>query len=368
MSTSTNLRYSNAQSPEFFKELSKRVNHYFKSNNLNKHANGEMYVKTIILLVAYLAPLVLMITGVVQHPALLVMMWAIMGVAMAGIGLAVMHDACHSSYSKNNKVNMVISGVMHLIGGNTTAWKIQHNILHHTYTNVHGYDEDIETDGILRFSPTQKLRKHHKYQYLFAPFLYGLMTFFWFASKDYTALIRYKKKDLLKTQNTSLFNSLVTLTISRAIYSFIFIVLPLLYLNIAWYYTLLLFFMMHFIASIILSFIFQLAHVIQETAFFVPNDELLLENHWAIHQLKTTANFANNSGWLTWYSGGLNHQIEHHLFPNICHIHYRKIAPIIKETAQEYNLPYYGEQSFFEALKNHFGMLKKLGTPESMTV
>jgi linoleoyl-CoA desaturase len=364
MSSSTNLRYSNTVSPDFFKELSKRVNNYFKTNEISKQANSEMYWKTIILLISYFLPLILMLTGVVQHTGLIVLMWFIMGIAMAGIGLAVMHDACHGAYSKSAKVNNFISGVMHIIGGNTIAWKIQHNVLHHTYTNVHGYDEDIETDGILRFSPTQKLLKHHKYQYLFAPFLYGLMTFFWFASKDYTALVRYKKKDLLKTQQISLLKSLIHLTISRIAYSIIFIVLPIVFIDIEWYYTLLLFFMMHFIASLILSFIFQLAHVIHETEFFVPDESLQLENHWAIHQLKTTANFANKSKWLTWYSGGLNHQIEHHLFPNICHVHYTKIAPIVKQTALEYNLPYYGNQSFMAALGNHFGMLKKLGTPE----
>jgi linoleoyl-CoA desaturase len=361
MTEAVNLRYNNTVKPDFFKELSKRVNNYFKSNGLTKQANTEMYIKTVVLIIAYFLPLMLMLTGVVQHVGLIVLMWGIMGVAMAGIGLAVMHDACHGAFSKNPSVNRIIAGVMHIIGGNTVAWKIQHNILHHTYTNVHGYDEDIETDGILRFSPTQKLLKHHKYQPFYAPFLYGLMTFFWFAYKDYTALIRYYKKDLLKTQNTTLFRSLMQLTISRLLYTIIFIVLPILFIDMAWYYTLLLFFMMHFIASLILSFIFQVAHVVHETDFFVPADNLQLENHWAIHQLKTTANFANNSNWLTWYSGALNFQIEHHLFPNICHVHYNKLAKIVKETAKEYGLPYHENRTFFAAIKDHLSMLNDLG-------
>jgi linoleoyl-CoA desaturase len=129
----------------------------------------------------------------------------------------------------------------------------------------------------------------------------------------------------------------------------------------SWWGTLLAFFWMHFIAGMVLALIFQPAHVINETEFYVPNEDLTVENHWAIHQLKTTANFANNSPIFSWYVGGLNYQVEHHLFPNICHVHYNKISKIVKETAKEYGVPYYSGQSFFGAVHNHFSMLNKLG-------
>jgi linoleoyl-CoA desaturase len=122
------------------------------------------------------------------------------------------------------------------------------------------------------------------------------------------------------------------------------------------------FLLMQFISGLILALIFQPAHVIEETAFFTPDENGSVENNWAIHQLKTTANFANKSGWFSWYVGGLNFQIEHHLFPNICHIHYKKISKIVEQTAKDFNIPYYQHRTFYDALKSHFTLLHELGT------
>jgi linoleoyl-CoA desaturase len=130
----------------------------------------------------------------------------------------------------------------------------------------------------------------------------------------------------------------------------------------AWWQILLGFLLMHFICGVILAFIFQPAHVIEETNFYKTTDEGSVENNWAIHQMHTTANFANNSKIFTWLIGGLNYQIEHHLFPNICHIHYGKISKIVKETAMEFNVPYHHHRTFFTALRSHFSLLHKLGT------
>lgn len=355
------VKFDNTKSPEFFKELSKRVNGYFKTNNISRYGNWNMKIKTVFMLSLYLAPFILMLTGVITNTWLIILMWSLMGFGMAGIGLSVMHDACHGAYSSNAKVNRFVGLVLHILGGSDTNWKIQHNVLHHSFTNIEGYDEDIDTNGLMRFSPNQPVKKMHKYQVYYAPFFYGLMTFFWFIAKDFLGLVRYADKDLLKTQNTTLAKSLIGLIFSRIFYVAVFIVLPILLIDMSWWGTLLGFFWMHFIGGMVLALIFQPAHVINETEFYVPNEDLTVENHWAIHQLKTTANFANNSPIFSWYVGGLNYQVEHHLFPNICHIHYNKISKIVKETAKEYGVPYYSGQSFFGAVYNHFSMLNKLG-------
>lgn len=355
------VKFDNKKSPEFFKELSKRVNNHFKSNNISKYGDYRMKVKTIFMLALYFTPFVLMLTGVITNYWLIVLMWSIMGFGMAGIGLSVMHDACHGSYSSNAKLNKFVGGVMHILGGSATNWKIQHNVLHHSFTNIDGFDEDIDTNGLMRFSPNQDHKKHHKYQIFYAPLLYGLMTFFWFVAKDFSGLKRYREKDLLKSQNTTYSKELGALIISRIFYTAIFIVLPLLFIAMPWYGILLCFFLMHFICGLTLALIFQPAHVVNETEFTVPNEDLSVDNHWAIHQMKTTLNFANRSKIFSWYVGGLNFQVEHHLFPNICHIHYSKISKIVKETADEYGVPYYSEKTFFGALRNHFSMLNKLG-------
>ncbi|CAG5080612.1 fatty acid desaturase family protein [Parvicella tangerina] len=355
------VKFDNRKSPEFFKELSKRVNQYFKSNGISKYGNWNMKLKTVFMLSLYIAPFVLMVTGVVTNVWLIVLMWALMGVGMAGIGLSVMHDACHGSYSKNKRVNKILGAVLQILGGSDLNWKIQHNVLHHTFTNIDGFDEDIDTNGLMRFSPNQERKRFHKYQVYYAPFLYGLMTFFWVIMKDFQGLIRYRDKDLLKSQGVEFGPSMLKLVISRIVYLGIILTLPILFVNIPWWATLLLFFMMHFIAGLILALIFQPAHVINETEFVVPNEDLSVENHWAIHQMKTTANFANRARLFSWFVGGLNYQVEHHLFPNICHVHYRHISKIVKETAKEYQVPYYEEKTFFGAVRNHFSMINKLG-------
>ncbi|MCB9197271.1 MAG: acyl-CoA desaturase [Flavobacteriales bacterium] len=357
----TVVKFDNKKSPEFFKELSKRVNSYFKTNNISKHANWNMRIKTVFMLSLYLVPFILMLTGVVTNVWLIVLMFGLMGVGMAGIGLSVMHDACHGSYSKNAKVNKVLGAVLQILGGSDLNWKIQHNVLHHSFTNIDGFDEDIDTNGLMRFSPNQERKKFHRFQVFYAPFLYGLMTFFWVVLKDFQGLKRYHEQGLLEAQGVTYAGSLSQLIISRIFYLAIFVGLPIIFVPIPWWATLLLFFMMHFIAGVILALIFQPAHVINETEFFVPNEDLSVENHWAIHQMKTTANFANRSVFFSWFVGGLNYQVEHHLFPNICHVHYRALSKIVKETAGEYGVPYYANKTFFGAVADHFSMLNKLG-------
>jgi len=361
MSNSTVVRYDNSKSPEFFKELSKRVNKYFKEKGITKYGNTNMVIKTIVMLSIYLVPFGFIVSGFITSWWLILALWCVMGFGMAFIGLSVMHDACHGSYSKNAKVNKVVGGVLHILGGSDLNWKIQHNVLHHTYTNVEGHDEDIDTNGIMRFSPNQELKKFHKYQIFYAPFLYGLMTFFWVVVKDFQGLVRYKNMDLLKAQKTTFKKAIRKLIISRIFYVGFFIVLPLIFSPVSWWFTLICFFIMHFIGGLVLALIFQPAHVINETEFVIPNEANTIENHWAIHQMQTTANFANGSKIFTWFVGGLNHQVEHHLFPHICHVHYGPLSKIVKETAQEYGVPYYQEKTFFGAIKNHFSMLNKLG-------
>jgi linoleoyl-CoA desaturase len=151
-----------------------------------------------------------------------------------------------------------------------------------------------------------------------------------------------------------------TLLITKTIYFSIWLVLPML-LGITWWKVLVGFFVMHYTAGLILSVVFQLAHVVKETTNPVPNENGEIENTWAIHQLFTTTNFAPKNWIINWYTGGLNHQVEHHLFPNISHVHYGKISKIVKETAKECNLPYYEYKTFRSAVIAHFKHLKDLG-------
>jgi len=355
------VKFNRKDSPEFFKVLNKRVNTYFKEKNIDKHGNTNLFLKTVFMVALYLTPFILNVTGVVTGTWAVLGMWALSGMGMAGYGLGVMHDACHGSYSKNQTVNYILGAILHLAGGSDLNWKIQHNVLHHSFTNIDGYDEDIDTNGLMRFTPNQELKKFHRFQVYYAPFLYMLMTVFWVFAKDFQGLKRYDEQELLKAQKTTYKYEIVKLLISRVIYLSLFIALPILITAQAWWVTILGFFIMHFICGLILALIFQPAHVINDTEFFVPGEDCSVENNWAIHQMKTTSNFANGSVFFSWFIGGLNYQVEHHLFPNISHVHYRHLAKIVKETATEYNVPYYSDKTWFGAMRNHFSMINKLG-------
>lgn len=355
------VKFNVKDRPEFFKVLRKRVNAHFKENNITKHANTNMKIKTAFMLSLYLVPLILMITGVFQSTGWTMLMWTLMGFGMSGVGLSVMHDANHGSYSKNKTVNKVLGSVLILLGGYHKNWKIQHNVLHHSFTNVHEHDEDLEI-GIMRFSPDQPRKKMHKFQMFYAPFFYGLMTIYWFTAKDFLALNRYRKKELLEGQRTTYKKMMINIITTKVVYVTLFIVLPLVFIATPIWITILGFILMHFICGLVLALIFQPAHVIEETSFFKKDETGSVENNWAIHQILTTSNFARKSIFFSWFVGGLNFQIEHHLFPNICHVHYKKLSKIVKATTEEYGLPYHEHKTFVRALKSHFSLLNRLGT------
>jgi linoleoyl-CoA desaturase len=358
------VRYSSSDAEaghaDFYKVLRKRVNQYFKDNNISRHANTNMVLKTIFMISLYTVPFILMLTYF-ESTGMLILMWALMGFGMAGIGLSIMHDANHNAYSKNKTVNAILGKLLNTVGGSDVNWRIQHNVLHHTYTNVSGMDEDIDTGVLMRFSPNQQLRKGHRLQHIYAWFLYGFMTIMWFSSKDYVQFARYKKKDLLKTQGVSPNATLATIVVTKILYLGTLIALPLIFSALPWWGTLLGFFLMHFIAGLTLGMIFQPAHVIPSSNYPVPDKSGNIESDWAVSQLMNTANFAPKSTWFSWYVGGLNFQVEHHLFPNICHVHYSKISHIVRDTAFEYNLPYYSYKTFADALFEHGKMLHRLG-------
>ncbi len=358
-----NVKFNAYDRPEFFIELRKRVSQYFKENNISKYANLNMKLKTAFMISLYFVPFILMISGVVSSFAGVMGMYVLMGLGMSGIGLAIMHDANHGSYSRNQTVNSILGFLLNFTGGFHVNWKIQHNVLHHSFTNVHGHDEDIDK-GIMRFSPDQPHKSIYKYQAFYAPFLYGLMTIYWFIGKDFIQLYRYKEKDLLKGQGLTPTSAFAQILFHKIWYVGLFIVLPLVVVNLAWWQITIGFLMMHFICGLLLALIFQPAHVIEETNFYVPDANGSVENNWAVHQMRTTANFANKSTLFSWFIGGLNFQIEHHLFPNICHVHYKDISKIVKTTAEEFDVPYYEHRTFYGALKSHFTLLNQLGTGE----
>jgi linoleoyl-CoA desaturase len=346
---------------DFVSTLNKRVNEYFNTNNIARHGNGQMVIKTIFMFLLYFVPYSLILTGTVTSVIGLISMVVLMALGLAGIGLSVMHDANHGAYTKSTRVNNFIGYSLNLVGANAFNWKVQHNVLHHSYTNVHEEDEDISPRGALRLTPHSDWKKMHKYQFIYAWFLYGLMTIVWLFYKDFSRLYKYQRNGMVKAQKASVAKEWSILLVTKLFYIGYAFVLPLLVTPLLWWQILIGLVAMHYIAGFILAIIFQPAHVIEGTEFPLPDETRTLENNWAVHQLMTTTNFGNESRWFSWYVGGLNFQIEHHLFPNVCHVHYNKIASIVKSTAHEFGLPYKSSRTFFNALAGHARLLKQLG-------
>jgi linoleoyl-CoA desaturase len=361
------LRFSNTHR-DFVTILNSRVNEYFKHNNVSKHANTEMVIKTIFMFLLYFVPYTLIVTEAVTALWAMALLVVVMALGLAGIGLSVMHDANHGAYSKKNWVNNIIGYSLNLIGANAFNWKVQHNVLHHSFTNVHDEDEDISPRGALRLTPHTDWKKIHRYQHIYAWLLYGLMTIVWLFFKDFTRIVKYSRNGLAKKQKANVSAEWIILIVSKLVYAGYIVVIPVVLTSLAWWHVLLGVLAMHYIAGFVLAIIFQPAHVIEGTEFPLPDEKRTLENNWAVHQLLTTTNFGNRSRWFSWYVGGLNFQIEHHLFPNVCHVHYRKLADIVRVTAQEFGLPYKTSRTFLSALAGHAKLLKQLGREPTVSL
>jgi linoleoyl-CoA desaturase len=356
--------FSKQDSLKFFRTLNSRVNQYFKENNLKKTGNWKLHLKTIIMFSIFLTPYFLLLS--LDMPFwLYLLLNVVIGFGMAGVGMNVMHDGNHGSYSSNPWVNKIMGGSIYILAGNVYNWQVQHNVLHHTYTNIHGHDEDLEAGRILRFTENAKWRRFHRFQHYYSIFLYGLLTFNWALTTDFIQMKRYLQRNLSYGEFKKPSIRWTTLIITKIIYFSIWLVAPI-FIGIAWWKVLLGFIVMHYTAGLILSIVFQLAHVVEDTHTPTPDENGELDTTWAIHQLFTTANFAPKNWLVNWYTGGLNHQIEHHIFPNISHIHYGKIAEIVKQTAKECNLPYYEFGTMREAIYSHFKHLKELGRKPQM--
>lgn len=354
------IRFNGKSQQDFFADVKKQVDAYFKENNISKHANAEMIFKTVFFLSLLVGFYALIISGMFSLTAMLLMAIGL-GMVQAFIGFNICHDAIHGSYSSNRKVNRVLSLIFNLIGANHHVWDVSHNKVHHTYTNIPGHDEDLEVaPGLVRLCPEDPKKPIMKYQQYYAFFLYSLASLSWVLRKDY---IKFFSKEIGHTDNSQhppveYFN----LFFFKALYYTIFIVLPLVYLDITWWQFLIGFLAMHLAEGLVLGLVFQLAHVVEGPTFPQPGHEGQMDDCWAVHQMNTTANFSRKSFLAKFLCGGLNFQVEHHLFPNICHVHYPQISKIVESTAKEYDIPYYENVTFAGALKSHFRTLKKLGS------
>jgi linoleoyl-CoA desaturase len=283
----------------------------------------------------------------------------ILGFTSACIGFNVMHDANHGSYSSNERVNKVLGLTLNALGGNSFIWKFNHNVIHHTYPNIDGLDDDIAKSPFIRMCSTQRWVPAHRVQHIYTPVLYAVSSILWVLVQDFEKYFRRKIHQTALAEMKP--NDHLIFWVSKVLYIIFYVAIPV--YMIGWTNWLLFFLSLHIGLGFTLAIVFQLAHVVEETTFeFAPSDETTrIENEWAIHQVKTTSNFSPNSRIISWLVGGLNYQIEHHLFPRVSHIHYPALSKIVKDQCKEFNLPYNCIPSFRKAVASHFRLIRLLG-------
>ena len=340
------------------KSLRFEVNQYFLKNKISNKGSFKLYFKAIFMFSLYFIPYFTMIFGFVDNPSFFWIFWVLMGLGMAGIGMSVMHDGNHGSFSKKKSINKIMGFSLQLIGGTNKIWKIQHNRLHHTYTNMMGHDPDVSPINLLRFSPSATYKKFHRFQFIYAWFLYGLMTFSFSTIKEFKQLFEWKKNNIISKKEFS--DLMFELLFYKFMYYVFILWIPLILLEVTFFQWFGLFFLMHFVAGFLLALVFQTAHIMPDCKHISFPGKMNIDT-WAVNQVLTTCNYAPNSTFISWFIGGLNYQIEHHLFPGVCHIHYADISKIVKRKTIEYSIPYNSKKSFSSAIFSHAIMLYKLG-------
>ncbi len=349
------LSFNNKPNP-FYQSLKSKVDAYFELNKLHPAGNFPLYVKGFI----HFSTLVLLYTILVFFTpsiSISIICCMLLGLNFATVGFNIMHEGGHGTFSKYPFINVICAYTLNFVGGNAFFWKIKHNINHHTYTNIEGFDPDIDIQPFLRTSETQPKLWIHQYQQYYCYFLYGISYFVWVVYDD---SVKYFSGSVTPTYHKALTikNHIVYWATKFGYFAFS-VGIPSYFVGVV--PAIIGYAIMAFTCGLTIAMVFQLAHVVEDTAFPMPNLEGKIEKEWAIHQLETTANFGTKSKFLFWMLGGLNFQIEHHLFPKISHIHYPALSKIVKETCDEYGLNYHSYPNAVIAFQSHLKLLASLG-------
>ncbi len=346
----------------FLKAVRQAVDSHLKAHPSSARTTRAMLLKTALMLALTFVPYSLILSGQVTAPALLFGLAALTGLGMAGIGFSVAHDALHGAYSNSPRLNWALGCSMDLAGGSSYLWRITHNIIHHTYTNIHGTDEDLAVSPLLRLSPHAPRAWYHRFQHLYAFALYSMTTLFWAFVKDYKYLLARDLGPYADKKHAPM--DVLGLLLGKLVFYTWSMVLPFLLLPYAWWQIAAGILVAHVAAGITLGIVFQLAHVVEETSHPAPTTVGAMPDGWAAHEMYTTANFAPDNRFLGWYVGGLNFQVEHHLFPRVCSMHYPTISPIVKRVAEEHGLPYHSNPTFLGAVRSHLRTLRRFGASD----
>lgn len=352
------VSFNNNNSP-FFSALRKKVDRYFKETGYSRSGNTGLYLKGIMLVSAAVASYVTLVFFT-PAAAIALPLCALLGFVIALIGFNVMHEGAHNSYSDNKLINKISAYSLNCLGGNAYFWQVKHNFNHHTYTNIDGHDADIDIAPFMRQHENHTLKKMHRFQHIYCHFLYAISYFDWIFLRDFEKYFTAKITNDSKLNLTPKVHFVFWFT--KLVYFFVYVFLPI-YMVGFWQY-LLGFTILSGVTGLVLGMVFQMAHVVELTDFPMPNETTnKIDEEWAVHQIKTTANFATDNAVVSWCLGGLNFQVEHHLFPKINHVHYPALSKLVKETCAEFGINYLEYPTVTSAFGSHLNYLKRMGNP-----
>ena len=343
----------------FLVELRRRVDAHFDATGGRRRDSGALYLKTAILLTTFVAAYVVLVF-VAQTWWQAVPAAVLLGFVAALIGMNVQHDGGHGAFSDRPWVNRWMARTLDAIGGSSYLWHWKHGVLHHTYTNVERHDTDVDVGLLGRMTPHQPRRWFHRGQQFYLWFLYGFLVIKWQLADDFRDLIRGRIGDHRVPRPSGV--EAVILTLGKVTFFGYAFVIPLLrhpFTSVLGCYAI-----AAGVAGIVLGIVFQLAHAVEGAAFPVPApDTGRLADEWAVHQVRTTVDFARSSRLTTWLVGGLNFQVEHHLFPRVSHVHYPEITQLVEETCREFDVPFTAHATFGAGVASHFRWLRQMGAP-----
>jgi len=340
----------------FPKVLRRRLDSFFADPNFSPKADARMWIKIALGLAVFAGAWIALYA---LHPGSwkFVALYVLGGLAQTFLLLNIAHDSNHNAISSRPLVNKTLNYVFDLCGISSYMWRFLHHRGHHSCINLHGEDDAISGRGIFRFTPYESRTPWHRFQHIYALFLYALFSLQYVFVKDFQCFF-FPSHDYLKRAKHPI-REYLTLFAGKAFYLTYMLVLPVLILGKSPLLVIAAFLLVHLIVGLSVTLVFQTTHTIDSTYF--PADRGEFENG-VYHIFATTADYATENPLVSWLAGGLNHHIVHHLCPFVCHTHYAPLTRIVKETAAEFGIPYRQHPTMSRAIRHHLILLKQLGT------
>lgn len=357
------LKFIQDEGTVFYKELTERIDAYFKEKKIAKTGNRQMHIKIAMYFCLDVIFYVLMLNA--PHLGLFYLFYLLTGLSVLLTAFNVSHDAVHGVAVKSrfwNKFMFHLS--FNLQGNNAYVWGKNHIESHHLYTNVEGSDIDVLNNPLVRMTDSQPLRWYHQFQYLYIPFLYLLYSLNWFLFRETLLLFNYSSRTISIHIPAK---EVIKLLFFKFLYISYMILLPVYLLPFGWQNVLYAFVLNHFMISVLFTAVLGVSHLSDFVTHPKPDADGRISISWAKLQMTTSVDYNADSTFLNWTLGGFNAHALHHLLPNICHVHYPLILPIFREMCQKHGIVYM-EMSYYQALQSHFRFLKKMGKQKEHTV